>query len=343
MDVTKHGVILEKTDFGFENAGVLNPAVICEGNTLHLFYRAVRKGNYSTIGYCRLEGPLTVVERYEQPVLFPQGDYESQGVEDPRLVKIDGWYYLTYTAFDGVNALGAYAITEELPYFEKKGILTPRMVYNDFKHLAESKTPLNEKYNRYNVPHTDRRDKHKKSLIWDKNLVFFPRRIDGKFYFLHRIKPDIQITAVHDLSELNGAFWEDYFLHFQEHLLLEPQHRHEISYLGAGCPPIETQHGWLIIYHGVHDTSDGYKYVACAALLDLKNPAIELARLPKPLFSPDKEYEIHGEVNNVCFPSGAALFGDTLYIYYGAADQQIACASMRLSDLVAELLAQIKI
>jgi beta-1,2-mannobiose phosphorylase / 1,2-beta-oligomannan phosphorylase len=341
MDVTKHGVILEKTDFGFENAGVLNPAVICEGNTLHLFYRAVRKGNYSTIGYCRLEGPLTVVERYEEPVLFPQGSHESEGVEDPRLVKIDGWYYLTYTAYDGVNALGAYAITEKLPYFEKKGILTPHMAYNDFKHLAESKTPLNEKYNRYNVPNADRWDKHKKCLIWDKNLVFFPRKIDGKFYFLHRIKPDIQIAAVQDLAELNSAFWEDYILHFHEHLLLEPKHRHEISYIGAGCPPIETQHGWLIIYHGVHDTSDGYKYVACAALLDLGNPAIELARLPKPLFSPDQEYEIHGEVNNVCFPSGAALFGDTLYIYYGAADQQIACASVSLSELEAELLAQI--
>lgn len=127
VEVTKHGVILRKTDLGFENAGVLNPAVICEGNDIHLFYRAVRKGNYSTIGYCRLEGPLTVVERYDVPVLFPEADYESQGVEDPRITKIDGLYYLTYTAFDGINALGAYATTTSLPYFEKKGILSAQV------------------------------------------------------------------------------------------------------------------------------------------------------------------------------------------------------------------------
>lgn len=116
IEITKHGVILKKTDLGFENEGVLNPAVIQEGTLLHLFYRAVRKGNYSTIGYCRLEGPLAVVERYDMPVLFPQADYESQGVEDPRIVKIDGLYYLTYTAYDGLNAYGAYCkVYQRLP------------------------------------------------------------------------------------------------------------------------------------------------------------------------------------------------------------------------------------
>jgi beta-1,2-mannobiose phosphorylase / 1,2-beta-oligomannan phosphorylase len=336
IEVIKHGVILEKTDLNFENAGVLNPAVICEDNTVHLFYRAVQKGNYSTVGYCRLEGPLKVVERFRQPVLFPQTNYEKQGVEDPRLVKIDGRYYMTYTAYDGVNALGAYAVAEHLPYFEKKGIITPRLIYNDFKHLAEIKIPLNKKYCRYNASEEGPHSK----WVWDKNVVFFPRRINGKLCFLHRIKPDIQIVAVQELAELNGAFWDDYFMNFHEHLVLEPKYPHEISYIGAGCPPIETKHGWLIIYHGVHDTADGYKYVACAALLDLENPCKEIARLPQPLFSPEQEYEIRGEVNNVCFPTGTALFGDTLYIYYGGADQQIACASLSLSALEDALLAQ---
>ncbi len=343
VTVTKHGVILHKTDLGFENAGVLNPAVIKEGDTVHLFYRAVRKGNYSTIGYCRLEGPLTVVERFDIPVLFPQETYESHGVEDPRITQIDGLYYLSYTVFDGLNALGAYATSETLPHFEKKGIFTPQVTYEDFKHLAESRTTLNEKYFRFNRQLQAPGTKDKTALLWDKNVVFFPRRIDGKIFFLHRIKPDIQLACVHDMSELTPAFWEEYALHFHEHIVMEPKYRHEVSYIGSGCPPIETEHGWLIIYHGVYDTPTGYKYVACAALLSLHNPQIEITRLPYALFSPEFDYETRGEVNNVCFPTGTALFDDTLFIYYGAADEQIACASMSLSGLMADLIAQSQI
>jgi beta-1,2-mannobiose phosphorylase / 1,2-beta-oligomannan phosphorylase len=335
IQVKKHGVILKKTDLGFENASVLNPATVQEGNIVHLFYRAVRKGNYSTIGYCRLDGPRSVVERLDTPVLFPQTDAESQGVEDPRISKIDGVYYLCYTAYDGMNALGCYAVAQTLPYFEKKGVLTPQVTYEDFRHLAESKMPLNEKYLRYNGNIHNHPDKN--LLLWDKNAMFFPRRIGGKIFFLHRIKPDVQIASVQDLSELTPAFWEEYFLHFHEHIVLEPKHHHEISYIGGGCPPIETAYGWLLIYHGVHDTVAGYKYVACAALLDLENPAKEIARLPYALFSPEYDYETQGEVNNVCFPSGTALFGDDLYIYYGAADEQIAVASVSLSELLTEL------
>lgn len=338
IQVTKHGVILRKTELGFENAGVLNPAVILEDGIVHLFYRAVRPVNYSTIGYCRLNGPLKVAERFEMPVVFPQGPCESHGVEDPRIVKIDDLYYLTYTAYDGVNALGAYATAEQLPFFEKKGILAPKITYEEFSHLAETRKRVNEKYLRYNGSHSAKSDPSKKSYVWDKNIVFFPRKIQDKFYFLHRIKPDIQIASVKHLNELTEAFWDDYFLHLQDHILLEPKHRHEVSYIGAGCPPIETAEGWLIIYHGVHDTASGYKYVACAALLNLEDPTKEIARLPSPLFSPEYDYETKGEVNNVCFPTGTALFDDELYIYYGAADEQIACASVSLTALVNALL-----
>ena len=79
-------------------------------------------------------------------------------------------------------------------------------------------------------------------------------------------------------------------------------------------------------------------YSACAALLDLDDPVKVLARLPYALFSPEHEWELKGEVNNVVFPTGTAQFGGTLFIYYGAADSVIACASVNLSDLIAELL-----
>ncbi|MCK9204520.1 MAG: pesticidal protein Cry7Aa, partial [Bacteroidales bacterium] len=133
-------------------------------------------------------------------------------------------------------------------------------------------------------------------------------------------------------------FWEDYLINLQDHIALDPVYPHESNYIGAGCPPIETEHGWLLIYHGVQETLKGRVYSACAALLDLKDPSKEIARLPYPFFYPEYEWELIGEVNNVVFPTGSALFGETLFIYYGAADSVIACAYVRLPDLVAELL-----
>lgn len=339
INVKKEGVLLRKTDLEFENEGVLNPAVIREGDHVHLFYRAVSKGNYSSIGYCKLHGPLEVVERCEKPLIYSQFDYESHGVEDPRIVKIEDTYYLTYTAFDGVNALGALATSTDLVHFEKRGLIVPRITYDEFLALAESKGKLNAKYPRYNQHEGFYEKEGKDILLWDKNVIFFPRRINGRLYFLHRIKPDIQIVvAVKDLGELTSDFWRNYFIHFNECIVLSPKYEHETSYIGGGCPPIETEHGWLLIYHAVHDTPKGYVYAASAALLDLENPKKEIARLPYPLFFPEKEWELKGEVNNVCFPSGTALFDDTLYIYYGAADERIATASVSLSGLLTELL-----
>jgi predicted GH43/DUF377 family glycosyl hydrolase len=324
----KEGIIISKTDLGFENESVLNPAVIVEQNTIHLFYRAVRTGNYSSIGHCSMDTPLTVKDRNIIPVLFPQFDYESRGMEDPRIVKIDEVYFLTYTAYDGPNALGALATSTDLKHFKKHGILCPQIKYDQFIRLAEVNIPMNEKYKRYS---------RGADLLADKDLLFFPRRINNKLYFLHRIKPDIQIVAINNIEDLTTAFWEDYFLHFNEHIALAPKFQHEVSYIGGGCPPIETEQGWLIIYHAVKDTINGFEYSACAALLDLADPSKEIARLPYPLFKPEKDYETVGDVNNVCFPTGTALIGDVLYIYYGAADQVVACVSVSLSALLKEL------
>jgi len=178
-------------------------------------------------------------------------------------------------------------------------------------------------------------------MLWDKNVIFFPRRIDGKLVFLHRIRPGIQIACVNELKDLTKEYWEKYFFALHKHIVMDPVYAHESAYLGSGCPPIETEHGWLLIYHGVEETDRGLIYSACAALLDLNDPSKELARLPNVLFSPEYEWELYGEVNNVVFPTGTALFGDTLFIYYGAADTHIACASLKLSELIAELLTYI--
>lgn len=338
IEVKKEGVLLVKTDFAFENEGVLNPGAIEVNGIIHIFYRAVHKGNFSSIGHCRLFNPLSVLDRSETPLLIPQFEYESHGIEDPRIVKIEDLYYLTYTAYDGLNALGALAVSSDLIHFEKKGIMVPQISYDEFKQLTGSKYEINKKYIRYNDNHGNTEHYGKKVLIWDKNVIFFPERINGKLYFLHRIKPEIQIARINEISDLTHEYWSDYLLHFDEHILLTSKYSHEVSYIGGGCPPIKTEKGWLLIYHSVHDTLGGYVYSACAALLDLENPCIEVARLPYPLFSPDHKWELIGEVNNVCFPTGAIVQDEILYIYYGAADEQIACASINLESLLNELL-----
>jgi predicted GH43/DUF377 family glycosyl hydrolase len=337
IQIKKEGVLLEKTDLGFENLGVMNPAVIQVDGVIHLFYRAVKAGNFSSIGHAKLSSPTTVASRMDVPILFPQFDYESQGVEDPRICQIEGTFYLTYTAYDGISALGALATSTDLVTFKKWGIIVPQITFEDFRNLAETQGKINEKYVRYNNPFTQSRKANEQAILWDKNVIFFPRKINQKFHFIHRIRPDIQLVAVNDLSELTIGFWQNYFLHLSDSILMTAKYPHEASYIGGGCPPIETPDGWLFIYHAVHDTVDGYVYTACAALLDIENPLIEIGRLSLPLFSPTEAYEKIGYVNNVCFPTGAIVQADTLYIYYGAADERVACTSMCLSELIATL------
>jgi predicted GH43/DUF377 family glycosyl hydrolase len=241
-----------------------------------------------------------------------------------------------------VNALGALATSKDLKHWDKHGIISAQISYAEFSRFTSSKGKINEKYLRYNEHEQVYEKQGKKVLIWDKNIIFFPRKIKDKLYFLHRVRPDIQIVAVNNLQELTPEFWQNYFLHLDENIVLSPKHKHEVSYIGGGCPPIETECGWLLIYHGVHDTINGYVYSACAALLNLEDPRKEIARLPYALFKPELDWELKGEVNNVCFPTGTVLIDDTLYIYYGAADEQIACASVSISALLKELMVNTK-
>ncbi|NLR77730.1 pesticidal protein Cry7Aa [Chitinophaga eiseniae] len=328
--IKKDGVILRQTALDFENEGVLNPATIKDGGQILFYYRAVRRGNHSSIGFCALSDPLTVAERLTSPILFPEHSFEAKGMEDPRVVKIDGLYYLTYTAYDGVNACGALATSKDGRRFKKEGLIVAEMELKTFIQLASTHAPLDEKYNLFNS---------NSARLWDKDVIFFPRRIKGKLHFLHRIKPDIQVVAVNEISELTPDFWKNYFLHFHEHLLLTPKYAHESSYVGGGCPPVETPEGWLLIYHGVRQTAKGFIYVGCAALLDLDNPQIVRARLPHPILVPERVWETRGDVDNVCFPTGTVLVNDTLYIYYGAGDDVIAVGAVSLQEILQALLA----
>ena len=147
VKVKSEGIILESSEKEFENQAVLNPACIEAGGITHMFYRAVRSGDMvSSIGYCQLEGNKAV-HRSDKPVLFPEHDYEKMGVEDPRIIFLDGTYYLFYTVYDGKNALFAYATSTDLIHFFKHGIISPRLSYKEAADLfGHSKKKMRERY-----------------------------------------------------------------------------------------------------------------------------------------------------------------------------------------------------
>ena len=340
-NIVKHGILLERTDNSFENEGVFNPAVIKVGDEVHLFYRAVREGNFSTIGYCLMYGPLNVVQRNKSPIFYPEKSYEFKGTEDPRITQIEDTFYLSYTAYDGINVFGAYATSTDLKKFERQGVITPKFTFDEysklirknFEKLSEKHLLFYDLFVRYKLGEMMKGIPY----VWDKNLVFFPKKINGKIAALHRLYPSIQVFYFNDKEDLTPEYWSDYILNLSDFIVLLPKYSFECSHIGAGCPPIDTPEGWLLIYHTAENTSEGLIYHASAALLDKEDPTKVLGRLKEPLFSPTFSWEKKGIVDNVVFPTGTAQFGEDLYIYYGAADSRIAVASIKLKTLLNEL------
>lgn len=337
IKVKNEGIILEKNpQEGFDNQAVLNPACVERDGVTHMFYRGVRQSDmHSAIGYCQLVNNK-VVKRLSEPVLFPEQDYEKEGVEDPRIVFLDGLYYLFYTAYDGKNALFAYATSTDLVSFTKHGLLSPRISYAEAGSLFScSKTKMREKYFLFESYIKDRQGSD--ILLWEKDAFIFPEKFNNKFALVHRILPGIQVIYFDDFKDLTDDYWRDYLGDLGEYVLLDPEYRFESRNIGGGCPPIKTKEGWLLIYHAVEDSRKGRIYHAAAALLDLADPKKLIGRLKRPLFSPSQQWEKHGDVNNVVFPSGSVVKDGRLYIYYGAADKRIAARSVDIEELLKEL------
>jgi predicted GH43/DUF377 family glycosyl hydrolase len=333
LSIKDEGIILEKTSLEFENKAVLNPACIQIDGVTHMFYRAVNNDNISSIGYCQLIDNK-IIDRFKKPILIPEYDYEKMGVEDPRVTFLEGIYYLFYTAFDGQNARIAYATSSDLINFVKKGLISPNITYNEAGKIFQRKH-LKEKYF---ISELYLEIKFKDlNFLWEKDALLFPKKVNNQFALVHRIRPDMQVMYFQNFSDLTNDYWKTYLNKLGKYILLEPKFQFENKYIGGGCPPIETKDGWLIIYHGVEETSLGKIYHACAALLDLKNPLKVIGRLKKPLFSPKTVWEKNGVVNNVVFPTGAVVKNERLHIYYGAADKLIAAKSLNLEDLLTEL------
>lgn len=160
----------------------------------------------------------------------------------------------------------------------------------------------------------------------NRDVCLFPRRIDGHYWCLHRPAPlhlgtpEIWLARSPDLIHW-GA---------HQHLAGSTDQAWEASKIGGGAQMLETDRGWLQIYHGVDANQ---RYSLGALLLDLDNPRVVKARLPRPLAEPVEEYEVTGFFGNVLFSCGALIEGEQLRIYYGGADRVMALGSVSLDDL----------
>jgi predicted GH43/DUF377 family glycosyl hydrolase len=331
FNLERLGVLLEKTSLPFENKAVLNPTVFQEGSKTHMFYRAVANTGISSIGYCLIDRDK-LIERSNKPILVPEYDYEKKGIEDPRLTKINGTYYMFYVGYDGLNARVCYATSKDLKNFTKQGIISPNISSEEAEKYMR-KTKIKDSYYFF----THRHDGIGK--IWDKDAFLMPEKFNGKYALVHRILPEIQIAFFDNFEQLKSDdFWKDYLANISKYVLIENTEWFETRNIGAGCPAIETTAGWLMIYHGVHQTNKKRVYSIGAALLDKNNPLDLIGKTKDPILVPEEEYELSGDVHNTIFPTGAAIYDNDLYIYYGAADERIGVAKAELDNLLRDVI-----
>jgi len=167
----------------------------------------------------------------------------------------------------------------------------------------------------------------------NRNAVLFPRRINGEYVLLHR-PSDMGHTAYGDIflcSSPDLTFWG------KHRRVMGRRQPWEGTKIGAGPVPIETPEGWLLIYHGVLTSCNGYVYAAGAALLDLDEPWRVLHRAAPYLLAPRELYECVGDVPNVVFPCAAVVdeASGRLTLYYGCADTCVSVAECGLGELIA--------
>ena len=290
--------ILSAADWPYPAHTVFNPGAgrLSDGTTLLLCRVEDRRG-HSHLCAARSENGLNGWVIDAAPTFRPNPEEypeELWGIEDPRI---------TF-----VPELKKYAVAYTA--FSRGGPGVALAVTEDFRSF--------ERYGLIMQPD-------------DKDAALLPRRINGNFALIHRpvhdsgahvwisYSPDLQNWGGHKvmLQARRGGWWD-------------------ANKVGLSPPLIETPKGWLMIYHGVRHTAGGALYRIGLALFDLEKPEICVARGDSWVFGPETAYERTGDVPNAVFPCGLTVGndGDTIFIYYGAADTSIAVATASIRELL---------
>lgn len=265
---------------------MFNPGAVHHDGLFHLFYRAQGVDYVSRIGYA-VSADGVHFNRLQQPVLSPEGEWETRGVEDPRITYLadEQRFIMAYTAF-----APPWRIT---PMFaESDNLLAWRRI-----------GPL--------ITGED-----------NKDHVLFPRKIGGRYVSFHRRPPSIWLAFSDDLVQ-----WGD----FQEVMAPRPG-SWDGKRVGGGGVPIETEHGWLVLYHGYNER---HVYRLGVALLDLDDPARVLHRPAADIFEPEETWELKGDTPTVVFSAANPVVAGTVYVYYGGADRVIGLATADFDELLA--------
>lgn len=278
-----------------KTARIFNSAPVPWGDEFIGVFRADHKDMFPHLHVGRSKDAVTwEFEDEEIHMLDEDGNpYDSRYSYDPRVVQIDGVYYVTWCTDFGGPALGLARTTDFKTFTRMENICTP--------------------YNR--------------------NGVLFPRKINGDYILLTRP------------SDAGHTGFGDIFMSRSKDLVHWGRHRRvmtagpvwwEATKIGAGAPPIETSEGWLLFYHGVQNTCNGFVYSFGAVLLDPENPDRVLSRTRNYLHTPQESYETNGFVPNVTFPCAALYDPGTgrIAVYYGAADTYTCIAYGYIQDIV---------
>jgi predicted GH43/DUF377 family glycosyl hydrolase len=297
----KQNPILTAADWPYPANTVFNPGatLLADGTTLLLCRVEDRRG-HSHLCVARSANGVDGWRIDPQPTLLADPEHfpeELWGIEDPRI---------TY-----VPELSKYVVVYTA--YTRDGPGVSLALTEDFHSF--------ERYGVIMPPE-------------DKDAALFPHRIDGHWALIHR-----------PVSAPRAHMWISYSLdlrHWGNHKLILTARRGawwDANKIGLSPPPIETPQGWLVIYHGVRLTPAGCIYRLGLALFDLHQPERCLKRSDEWVFGPEEPYERRGDVDDVVFPCGHTILpdGDTIRLYYGAADSSIALATGSIRAMLAWL------
>ena len=287
---------------------------------------------------------LKLQRHHASPILRPNpfNEWEALNVFNCAVVFHNGLFHMLYRAqgVDYVSRIG-YAVSADGVDFnrlqqpilwpqsdlEKRGVEDPRVTY-----LADEGRFIMA-YTAYSAQGITPMFAQSRNLItWqrigplvtgekNKDHALFPRRIGGRYVSFHRPPPAMWLAYSDDLASW-GSF----------QMLMEPRPgQWDGRTIGAGGVPIETEHGWLIIYHAYDDTRT---YRFGAALLDLEDPSQVIHRPQDFILEPREPWERKGDVAMAIFTTANPVVDGTVYVYYGGADRVIGLATCQLDDLL---------
>lgn len=298
---------------------------------------------------------ITLKRVSEQPVLTPRTEnyWEKAAVFNCAAIYDGGLVHMVYRATDitsngsqgrYINSFG-YAVSEDGVHFtrrdepvmvndipqEARGPEDPRIVkIDDVFHMMYTgyggRFPGD--YRISLATSTDLLHWERHGVMLDeanKDASLFPEKIGGRYVMFHRRPPNIWLAYSDDLKT-----WIDHQC-VMESL---PDSWWENEKIGIGGPPMKTDEGWLLIYHGV---SKEKQYSLGIALLDLEDPTKVLKRQAEPILVPELDWEVNGFVPNVVFSCGQVVMGDELLVYYGGADTAIGVAKIKIKDIIFEV------